>query len=110
MVLFILGRTGVTPATTMLINDCTPHPSVRGTIHTTGTVVGNLSRSLFPIASLAIFGQGLRIGIVGLGFWCLMALAVLAYVASLWVTEGSNGREIVLSDDSKESGGGGDQR
>jgi len=100
MVLFIIGRAGVTPATTLLINDCTPHPSVRGTIHTAGTVIGNLSRSLFPIAALAIFGQGLRIGIVGLGFWCLMVIAVLAYIASLWVTEGSNGKEIVLDDES----------
>ncbi|KAK5024628.1 hypothetical protein LTS07_008474 [Exophiala sideris] len=99
IVLFIVGRTGVTPATTLLINDCTPHPSVRGTIHTTGTVVGNLARSFFPIGALAIFGQGLRIGVVGLGFWCLMALAILSYVASLWVTEGSNGLEINLDDE-----------
>lgn len=102
IVLFIVGRTGVTPATTLLINDCTPHPSVRGTIHTAGTVIGNLARSLFPIGALAIFGQGLRIGVVGLAFWCLMVLAILAYVASLWVTEGSNGLEIVLEDDSEE--------
>lgn len=102
IVLFIVGRTGVTPATTMLINDCTPHPSVRGTIHTTGTVVGNLGRSLFPIGALTIFGQGLRVGVVGLGFWCLMALAIMASVASLWVTEGSNGREIVLEDESED--------
>ena len=102
IVLFIGGRTGVTPATTLLINDCTPHPSVRGTVHTAGTVVGNLGRSLFPIGALTIFGQGLRIGVVGLGFWCLMALAILAYLASLWVTEGSNGLEIVLEEDSEE--------
>jgi hypothetical protein len=86
IVLFITGRTGVTPATTLLINDCTPHPSVRGTIHTAGTVIGNLSRSLFPVAALAIFGHGLQIGVIGLGFWCLAGLAVLAYVASHWVT------------------------
>ncbi|KAJ9606580.1 hypothetical protein H2200_008588 [Cladophialophora chaetospira] len=102
IVLFIVGRTGVTPATTLLINDCTPHPSVRGTIHTAATVVGNLSRSLFPVGALVIFGQGLRIGVVGLGFWCLMALALLAFVASLWVTEGSNGLEVTLDSDSEE--------
>jgi MFS family permease len=99
IVLFIVGRTGVTPATTLLINDCTPHPSVRGTIHTAGTVIGNLGRSLFPIGALVTFGQGLWIGVVGLGFWCLMALAMLASVASLWVTEGANGLEVSLDDD-----------
>ena len=96
LLLFILGRTGVTPATTLLINDCTPHPSVRGTIHTAGTVIGNLSRSLFPVIAFAIFGKGLDMGVVGLGFWCLAALGVTACVASRWVEQGENGREIVL--------------
>lgn len=96
LLLFIIGRTGVTPATTLLINDCTPHPSVRGTIHTTGTVIANLSRSLFPVVALAIFGKGLDVGVVGLGFWCLACLGVLACIASRWVTEGTNGREIAL--------------
>ncbi|PMD29864.1 MFS general substrate transporter [Hyaloscypha variabilis F] len=96
LLLFVLGRTGVTPATTLLINDCTPHPSVRGTIHTAGTVIGNLSRSLFPVIAFAIFGRGLEIGVVGLGFWCLAALGMLACVASRWVEQGENGREIVL--------------
>jgi hypothetical protein len=96
LLLFVVGRTGVTPATTLLINDCTPHPSVRGTIHTAGTVIGSLSRSLFPIVAFSIFGKGLDIGVVGLGFWCLACLAVLACIASRWVMEGSNGKEIIL--------------
>ena len=103
LLLFVVGRTGVTPATTLLINDCTPHPSVRGTIHTTGTVVGNFSRSLFPIVAFAIFGRGQKMGVVGLGFWCLSGLAILAVVASNWVREGSNGKEIVLEGDERQS-------
>jgi MFS family permease len=100
--LYVLGRTGVTPATTLLINDCTPHPSVRGTIHTTATVVNNLARSVFPMAAMAIFGQGMRIGIVGLGFWSIAALAILSCIASRWVVEGSNGAEIVLEEEEEE--------
>ena len=103
LLLFIVGRTGVTPATTLLINDCTPHPSVRGTVHTAGTVVGNLSRSIFPVAAFTIFGNGLQIGVVGLGFWCLAGLAVLSCVASRWVREGSNGQEILLEGDEEEA-------
>jgi hypothetical protein len=102
LLLFVIGRTGVTPATTLIINDCTPHPSARGTIHTAGTVVGNLSRSLFPVMAFAIFGKGLQIGVVGLGFWCLACLAVLACVASRWVREGGNGTEIALEDESED--------
>ncbi|KAH7370908.1 major facilitator superfamily transporter [Rhexocercosporidium sp. MPI-PUGE-AT-0058] len=103
LLLYVIGRTGVTPATTLLINDCTPHPSVRGTIHTAGTVIGNLSRSIFPVIAFAIFGKGLDIGVVGLGFWCLACLGMLACVASRWVAEGSNGKEIVLEGDGVEN-------
>jgi MFS family permease len=103
--LYIMGRTGTTPATTLLINDCTPHPSVRGTIHTIATVVGNLSRSIFPITAFAILGYGLKIGVVGLGFWCIMFLAMLACVASRWVIEGTNGKEIVLEEEDEEEVG-----
>lgn len=102
LLLFVIGRTGITPATTLLINDCTPHPSVRGTIHTAGTVIGNLSRSVFPIIAFSIFGKGLNIGVVGLGFWCVALLAILACVASRWVVEGSNGKDIVLEGEEVE--------
>ncbi|ORY18286.1 major facilitator superfamily domain-containing protein [Clohesyomyces aquaticus] len=102
LLLFTLGRTGVTPATTLLINDCTPHPSARGTIHAAATVLGHLSRSIFPVASLAVFGLGLKEGYVGLGFWCLAVLAVLSCVASAWVVEGGNGSEIVLEEEEEE--------
>jgi hypothetical protein len=102
LTLYVLGRTGVTPATTLLINDCTPHPSVRGTIHTTATVVNNLARSVFPMLAMTIFGQGMRVGIVGLGFWSIAALAILSCISSRWVVEGSNGAEIVLEDEEEE--------
>lgn len=93
LLLFLAGRTGVAPATTLIINDCAPHPSARATIHTTATVVSNLSRSIFPAVALTIFGVGLKIGIVGLGFWFIAGLAILACAASLWVVDESNPRK-----------------
>ena len=98
LLLFTVGRTGVTPAASLLINDCTPHASVRGTIHTTGTVVGNLGRSIFPVIILPVFGYGLQHGMVGLGFWCVAGLAAFTCMISGRVTEGSNGKEIVLEE------------
>ncbi|KAF2132427.1 MFS general substrate transporter [Dothidotthia symphoricarpi CBS 119687] len=92
LLLFAAGRTGVVPATSLLINDCTPHSSVRGTIHTTGVICSNLSKSIFPPMALAVMGFGLRIGVVGLGFWFVAVLAVLSILASLRVHEGRNGR------------------
>tara|TARA_R110002003_G_scaffold9_33_gene662 strand:+ start:5197 stop:6312 length:1116 start_codon:yes stop_codon:yes gene_type:complete len=91
LLLFAAGRTGVVPATSLLINDCTPHPSVRGTIHTTGVICSNLSRSVFPPMALAVMGYGLQIGVVGLGFWFVAILALLSIVASIQVREGTNG-------------------
>lgn len=98
LLLFTAGRTGVTPATSLLINDCTPHASVRGTIHTTGTVVGNLGKSIFPLIVLPVFGYGLQNGMVGLGFWCVAGLAAFTCAVSGRVMEGSNGKEIVLEE------------
>ena len=90
-VLFLhgIGRTGVTPATTMLINDCSPHPGVRATIHSLATVLGNLSRSIFPVAAMVIFGVGLEMQVVGLAFWCLTGLALLSCLASRFVKDTS---------------------
>jgi hypothetical protein len=64
--------------------------------------MGHLSRSIFPVAALSLSGKGLKIGVVGLGFWCLAGLAILACVVSGWISEGSNGKEIILEDDDEE--------
>ncbi|KAK6362490.1 hypothetical protein LTS17_012809 [Exophiala oligosperma] len=71
VVIFVLmvARSGVTPATTLPINDCTLHPPGRATIHAPATVVANLSRSTFPVISMAVFGRGSAIGVKGLAFW-----------------------------------------
>lgn len=98
LLLFTTGRTGVTPATSLLINDCTPHPSVRGTIHTSGTVFGNLGRSIFPAIILPVFGYGLQHGMSGLGFWCLGLVALLTCAISRLVEDGGNGTEIVIEE------------
>lgn len=44
------------------------------------------------------------IGVVGIAFWCVAGLAVLACIASFWVREGSNGKEIVLEDENEDDG------
>ncbi|KAH6629752.1 major facilitator superfamily domain-containing protein [Boeremia exigua] len=91
LLLFAVGRTGVVPATSLLINECTPHPSVRGTVHATGVICSNLSRCVFPPTALAVMGIGLRVGIVGLGFWSVAVLAIASIAVSLRVCEGTNG-------------------
>ena len=41
------------------------------------------------------FGKGLDMGIVGLGWWLMAAVATVGFVAGQWVREG-DGHEILL--------------
>lgn len=88
MILFMTARTGAQPPMVILINECVPHSSSRGTVNTIGTSVANLSRSMFPVAIMAVYGVGLRNGFVAAAFWLLSILAVVAIVASRWVAKG----------------------
>ncbi|KAF8860717.1 MFS general substrate transporter [Acephala macrosclerotiorum] len=99
-VLFIqvTGRTFALPATTILVNNASPHPSVLGTMHGVAQSLSSASRSIGPTLGGAIYGLGLKRGVVGAVFWGLSALALVNCVASYWVKEG-NGHEIILEGD-----------
>lgn len=99
-VLFIqvLGRTFALPATIILINNCSPHPSVLGTIHGMGQSVASAARTLGPIAGGWLYGLGLTHGVVGGVWWGLSGVAVTACIASAFVREG-DGHEIRLEGD-----------
>lgn len=99
-VLFIqvTGRTFALPATTILLNNATPHPSVLGTMHGIGQSFSSAARTIGPTLGGALYGLGLRNGIVGAVFWGLSGLAMLNCVASYWVREG-DGHEIWLEGD-----------
>lgn len=99
-VLFIqvLGRTFALPATIILLNNCSPHPSVLGTIHGMGQSVSSAARTIGPVAGGWLYGLGLSRGIVGAVWWGLSGVAVIGCVASYFVQEG-NGHEIVLDGD-----------
>ncbi|KAL1842208.1 hypothetical protein VTJ49DRAFT_5820 [Mycothermus thermophilus] len=94
----VVGRTFALPAQTILVNNCTPHPSVLGTVHGIGQSVSSFARSVGPILGGFVYGFGLENGVVGLVFWCLAGVAVSNLVASLFVREG-DGHEIWLEGD-----------
>ncbi|KAI9841329.1 MAG: hypothetical protein M1837_000762 [Sclerophora amabilis] len=97
----VLARTFALPATIILINNCSPHPSVLGTIHGIGQSVASLSRTVGPILGGWLYGVGLRYGIVGGVWWLLCLVAMFGCLASTWVYEGS-GHEIILEGDDEE--------
>ncbi|KAF4125750.1 Major Facilitator Superfamily [Geosmithia morbida] len=103
-VLFIqvLGRTFALPAQTILINNCSPHPSVLGTVHGIGQSVSSGARTIGPMVGGLVYGLGLDAGVVGVVWWAMSAVAVLGFLASLFVREG-DGHEIWLEGDQEET-------
>ncbi|QBZ56958.1 hypothetical protein PoMZ_01876 [Pyricularia oryzae] len=100
--LHVLGRTFALPAQTILINNCSPHPSVLGTVHGIGQTASSAARTLGPALGALIFGIGLEKGVVAIVWWVLSGVAVLGLLATcLWVREG-NGHEIWLEGDNEE--------
>ena len=99
-VLFIqvTGRTFALPATTILVNNASPHPSVLGTMHGVGQSLSSAGRTIGPSLGGSLYGLSLRHGVVGAVFWGLGGLAVLNCIASNWVREG-DGHEIKLEGD-----------
>jgi MFS family permease len=93
-----VGRTFANPATTILINNCSPHPSVLGTIHGIGQSASSAARTVGPALGGYLYGVGLDNGVVGAVFWGLAIIAVWSCVASNWVREG-DGHEIRLEGD-----------
>ncbi|OAF99894.1 MFS general substrate transporter, partial [Paraphaeosphaeria sporulosa] len=97
VVLFVqvLARTFALPCTAILINNCCPHPSVLGTMHGIGQSVSSFTRTFGPIVFGWLFGKGLDMGIVALGWWGLACVAVIGSIAAQFVREG-DGHEILL--------------
>ncbi|KAI9815961.1 MAG: hypothetical protein M1827_001953 [Pycnora praestabilis] len=106
VVLFVqvLARTFALPSTVILLNNCSPHPSVLGTIHGIGQSVSSASRTLGPVLGGWLYGLGLRKGVVGGVYWGLSGVAVLGWVVSGWLHEG-DGHEIFLEGEGREGGG-----
>jgi hypothetical protein len=94
----VTGRTFALPATTILVNNASPHPSVLGTMHGIGQSLSSAGRTVGPSLGGALYGVGLRHGVVGAVWWGLSAWAVLNCIASFWVREG-DGHEIKLEGD-----------
>jgi hypothetical protein len=94
----VIGRTFALPAQTILVNNCTPHPSVLGTVHGIGQSVSSFARTLGPVLGGFLYGIGLARGVVGAVWWGLSGVAVCGCIASLFVREG-DGHEIWLEGD-----------
>lgn len=95
LLLQVTARTFTLPATIILLNNCSPHPSVLGTVHGIGQSVSAACRTIGPLVSGWWYGAGLESGVVGAAWWAVSGVAIAGCVTAIWVYEGS-GHEIVL--------------
>ncbi|KAJ4984892.1 MFS multidrug transporter [Stagonosporopsis vannaccii] len=102
LTLQVSARTFALPASIILVNNASPHPSVLGTIHGVGQSVSSAMRTLGPVAGGYWFGLGLEKDIVGLGWWAIAGISAFGCLASLWVRNGS-GYEVVLQEDDEST-------
>ncbi|KAK3332423.1 major facilitator superfamily domain-containing protein [Cercophora scortea] len=101
LVFQVVGRTFALPASTILVNNCSPHPSVLGTLHGVGQSVSSFARTVGPVLGGFLYGLGLRMGVVGAVWWGLSLAAVFGVGVSFFVREG-DGHEIWLEGDEEE--------
>ncbi|KAK0929109.1 hypothetical protein LTR91_000623 [Friedmanniomyces endolithicus] len=115
LLLQVSARTFALPASIILLNNSSPHPSVLATIHGIGQACSATFRTLGPVLGGYWYGVWTERGIVGMAWWFTGSVAALGSVASFWVRNGS-GHEIFLPGEEGEmkegetGGGSGDGR
>jgi len=98
----VTGQTFAVPGSIILLNNCTPHPSVLATIHGVGQSSASLSRTLGAVLGGRWYATGISIGIVGTAWWAVAGIALLGCFASHLIYNGS-GHEIFLPGEEKEA-------
>ncbi|KAH8657968.1 MFS transporter [Xylariales sp. PMI_506] len=95
MVLFfqVMARTMTLPASIILLNNCSPHPSVLGTIHGLGQSVSAGFRTVGPVVGGWWYGAGLNMGMVGFSWWAVTGMSALGCGSAMLMYEGT-GHEI----------------
>ncbi|KAM3435636.1 hypothetical protein NHJ13734_005443 [Beauveria thailandica] len=103
LVLFlaVTARTFTLPASIIMLNNCSPHPSVLGTIHGLGQSVSAGFRTVGPVVGGWWYGYGLDIGMVAWGWWGVAIVSAIGCLTALRMYEGS-GHEVRLEGEDEE--------
>lgn len=91
----VVSRTFALPGTTLLVNNCTPHPSVLGTIHGFAQSVSSGARTIGPTVGGWVLGLGLSGNCVGAVWWALAVIAVMNWCLLWIIHEGDAGHSAV---------------
>lgn len=99
--LSVMARTITLPASIILLNNCSPHPSVLGLVHGLGQSVSAGFRTVGPIVGGWWYGTSLEKGMVGASWWAVAFVSALGCAAAMLIYEGS-GHEIFLEGEEDE--------
>ncbi|KAK2745858.1 hypothetical protein FQN57_003471 [Myotisia sp. PD_48] len=83
-----LSRTFSLPATSILVNNCVPDPSVLATVHGVAQSIASAGRTLGPLISGWGLGLGLNYNIVGAIWWSLAVEASVGWLLTWAIYEG----------------------
>lgn len=97
----VVGRTFALPNMTILVNNCSPHPSVLGTLHGLAQSFSSAARTMGPMLCGYLYGIGLARGVVGGVWWGLSGFATMGWIMS-WLLREGDGHEIWLDGDEEE--------
>ncbi|KAI1151084.1 major facilitator superfamily domain-containing protein [Nemania diffusa] len=97
----VMARTVTLPASIILLNNCSPHPSVLGLVHGLGQSVSAGFRTVGPVVGGWWYGASLEAGVVGAAWWGVAGVAALGCASSFLIYEGS-GHEIILEGEEDE--------
>lgn len=97
----VAARTFALPASIILLNNSSPHPSVLATIHGVGNACSAAFRTIGPMLAGSWYGTWTARGIVGMAWWMVATIAAFGCVASFKVRNG-NGHEIFLPGEESE--------
>ncbi|ATY65369.1 MFS transporter [Cordyceps militaris] len=101
LLLAVAARTFTLPTSIILLNNCSPHPSVLGTIHGLGQSVSAGFRTVGPVVGGWWYGYGLDIGMVAWGWWSVALVSAVGCLTALGMYEGS-GHEVRLEGEDEE--------
>ncbi|KAJ9622113.1 hypothetical protein H2204_011694 [Knufia peltigerae] len=91
LALQVISRTFALPGSTILVNNCTPHPSVLGTIHGLAQSVSSGARTIGPTLGGWLLGLGLGNNCVGAVWWAIAGIAALNWSLLWLIYEGDAG-------------------
>lgn len=99
----VVGRTFASPNMAILVNNCSPHPSVLGTFHGLAQTCSSAARTVGPVLCGFLYGVGLAHGVVGGVWWGLSMWAAMGWLTS-WLLKEGDGHEIWLEGDEEDEG------